>query len=570
MENAIKAIAQKLPRVPLRRLFRLIKAERRDIGLLYLYAIIGGLISLALPLGIQAIFNFVSFGQLITSWVILIVVVIIAVGLSGGLQVLQLTVVEHLQRRIFVNSAFEFAFRIPRLDPKQLKGRYVPELVNRFFDTINVQKSISKLLMDLPQSSLQIFFGLALLSLYHPLFLVFGLVLVALLVLLFRITGPMGLRASLEESKYKYQVAHWLEDLGRSLDLFKTYNHTDLPMERTDKLVQNYLGARKKHFNVLLIKYWMMVVFKLLIIGTLLILGSVLVRNNEINIGQLVASEIIIILLVNSVEKLILSLETVYDVLTALEKIGYVTDMPLDSQDGHGVPVEADRPGFDIKFGNVSLQANTPLPLLRNLNSHIRSGEIVRMGSCNSASVQGLMQILVGYRDDFSGTVAINGVSIKSLNKEEYRKSIAPVFSDREIFDGSILENIIMDAHVLSPAEMAQLMGCLHATGLENFIESQADGLKTRLLPQGEGLAGTIRSKLVLTRALMTEASLLILHSPFRGLNHLEREGFLKYLREHRAGVTTIIVSDNGSYDQFMDAIIDPRCKQPALFPTID
>lgn len=554
----------------MRRLFRLIRAERRDIGLLYLYAIIGGLISLALPLGIQAIFNFVSFGQLVTSWFVLMLVVIVAVGMSGGLQVMQLIVVEHIQRRIFVNSAFEFAYRIPRLDTSKLSGRYVPELVNRFFDTVSVQKSISKLLMDLPSSSLQIFFGLALLSLYHPLFLVFGLVLVALLALLFRVTGPMGLRASLEESKYKYKVAHWLEDLGRSLDLFKVYNHTDLPIERTDGLVDSYLNARKKHFSVLLVKYWMMVLFKLLIIGTLLVLGSILVRNNEINIGQLVASEIVIILLINSVEKLILSLETVYDVLTALEKIGYVTDMELDSPEGHSVPVRPNENGYDLKFANLSLHPNKPTPLLRNLNADIRSGEVVRMGSCNSASVQALLQILVGYREDFSGTVTVNGVSIKSINKEEYRKRVAPMFSDRELFDGTILENIVMDSRSLSAHEMGQLMGCMQATGLESFIERQVDGLKTRLLPQGEGLPGSIRSKLVLTRALITDANLLILHSPFRGLNHQERERFLSYLREHRKGVTAIIVSDNNNYDHYMDAIIDPQCTEPALFPTID
>lgn len=559
------------PKNPITRLLRLLKAERKDIGLLYLYAIFAGIISLSLPLGVQAIFNFVSFGKLITSWIILMVVVISGLGAGGVLQVLQLTIVESIQRRVFVHSAFEFAFRIPKLAPSVLQGRYVPELVNRFFDTLNVQKGLAKLLMDLPSSFLQIVFGLILLSLYHPLFLVFGLAMSLLLAALFRFTLPQGLRASLEESKYKYQVAHWLEDLGRSLDLFKLFNHTNLPLERTNKLVDGYLGARKKHFSVLLVKYWMLVVFKVIIIGTLLILGSILVQRNEINMGQLVASEIVIILLTNSIEKLVLSLETVYDVLTALEKIGYVTDMDLEEEEGHAIPPNAQKmTGFDIRINDLQMYTPTGLRLLDHFSAHIRPGEIVRLSGCSSASTQGLLEALIAYRTDYGGNIAINGISLKSLSLDAYRKAIAPVFSDREIFDGTLLENIMVDARKLGEEEMSRLMNVLKAVGLDQFVEVNEDGLETRLMPQGEQLAGSIRRKIVLSRALMTKSSLIILHSPFGGLTQNESKDVLNFIRVHQPGITVIIASDNDRFDDRMDAILDPQCSQTAYFPTID
>ena len=162
----------------------LLKPEKREIGIIYLYAIFAGILNLSLPLGIQAIIGFVMAGMVSTSWIILVVIVVIGVALAGGLQIMQLYMTEILQQRIFTRSSFEFAFRIPKFKMEALRNFYPPELINRFFDTISVQKGLSKILIEFSSSVLQIFFGLVLLSFYHPFFVVFAFVVLGLIFLI--------------------------------------------------------------------------------------------------------------------------------------------------------------------------------------------------------------------------------------------------------------------------------------------------------------------------------------------------------------------------------------------------
>jgi ABC-type bacteriocin/lantibiotic exporter with double-glycine peptidase domain len=221
-----------------KRFFRLVHNERVDIQNIIIFAVFSGLINLSLPLGIQAIINFLNAGEISTSWAILLIFVIVGVALVGFLQIKQLAITETIEQRVFAKAAFDFAFRIPRIKQDAVQNKYVPELVNRFFEILTVQKGLSKILIDFSSAALQIIFGLILLSLYHPMFILLGIGLVLLLYIIFRITGPAGLRTSLEESKYKFEVAHWLEEIGRTMNTFKLIGNSELPIKRTDELVK--------------------------------------------------------------------------------------------------------------------------------------------------------------------------------------------------------------------------------------------------------------------------------------------------------------------------------------------
>ncbi len=142
---------------------------------------LNGLIQLSLPLGIQAIISFVLGGAISTSLIIMIALVVLGVFLNGMLKVNQMRLIEKVQQKIFVRYSFEFAERIPKLNLQSVDSYYLPELVNRFFDTVTLQKGISKLLLDIPAATIQIIFGLLLLSFYHPVFIFFGLMLILII-----------------------------------------------------------------------------------------------------------------------------------------------------------------------------------------------------------------------------------------------------------------------------------------------------------------------------------------------------------------------------------------------------
>ena len=250
---------------PFQKFIAMLAEDRRDILYLYLYALFYALVNLSLPLGVQAIVGLIQAGTVSTSWVILSALVTIGVIVGGILQVLQLSISEILQQRIFTRAAFEFTYRIPRFQNQSIRGTYPPELINRFFDTLNVQKGLSKMLMDFSASTLQIVIGLILLATYHPFFITFGLALIALLAAILYYTGPRGLESSMKESTFKYKIAHWLKEIARTMDTFKRAGHTELPLEKTDHLVEQYLIHRKKHWKVLIFQYANIVGFKALV-----------------------------------------------------------------------------------------------------------------------------------------------------------------------------------------------------------------------------------------------------------------------------------------------------------------
>ncbi len=324
------------PPSPLQRLIRLLANDKKDIGYIYLYALVTGLISLSLPLGIQAVFNLVSGGVIFSSVYLLIGVVILGVLITGLLLVAQMALVEVLQQRVFVKAAFEFTYRLTRIQSDAFSGYHPPELMNRFFDVITIQKGLPKLLIDLTGAAVQIIFGLILLSAYHPVFVGFGIFVVVVILLISWLYGPGGIRTSLEESKYKYKVVGWLEEIAGDLPAYRTRRTKEETINRMDDLVANYIHHRNRHFSVLKRFFYSAVAFKTVITGGLLILGTTLVVGRQMSLGQFVAAELIIVLITSSVDKLMSGIDTVFDMLTAVEKIGYVTDMPLDEIDSIG------------------------------------------------------------------------------------------------------------------------------------------------------------------------------------------------------------------------------------------
>ena len=303
------------------RFFSLLRLERRDILQVIYFAIFSGVLSLSLPLGIQAIINLIQGAQISNSWVILVVVVTIGVGFMGALQIMQIRIIETIQQRIFTRSSFELANRFPQINAQYDR----PELANRFFDTLGIQKGLSKILIDIPLVVIQIVFALILLSLYHPLFIIFGVVLVTLMLFVFRFTVRQGIETSIEESKQKYKVARWIQNVADSSV------SQEKAVAENNVLLKEYLAARESHFSVIRLQLIKMTSFKVIITAGLLIIGGGLVLNQQMNIGQFVAAELIIILVIAAVEKLITSLETLYDTLTSIEKLGQVIDMANDT-----------------------------------------------------------------------------------------------------------------------------------------------------------------------------------------------------------------------------------------------
>jgi ABC-type bacteriocin/lantibiotic exporter with double-glycine peptidase domain len=535
--------------VPVKRLWALLVEEQKNIYPIFFYAVLSGIIVLTLPLGIQAILNFILGGRLSTSWFLLVFLVTMALAFGGFLQVSQLYLVEKLQQRIFAKSAFEFAYRIPRFKLSALIGKYPPELINRFFDTMNIQKGMVKLLVDASTAIIQIFFGLLLLSVYHPFFVAFSLVLIFFVYLLFRATSPRGMQTSLKESSSKYEMAFWLEEMARTLGTFKLAGYIDLPQQKVDQLAENYLTNRKAHFRVLIQQYTIMIGFKVLIVGTLLVTGSLLLINQEISVGQFVAAEVIIILVLGSIEKLILVLDTVYDTLTATEKVGQIFDIELEKQSGKFT--EEVTP-FKLEFKNLYFKyPNTENDVLKGINLVIPAGQkVVITGSIGSGKST-LLHLIGGLYDNYQGKIFVNDVSLDLYNIKALRAKIADSKSFQSIFRGTIAENITLGA----PRDFGiGLKKVLEITRLDEYVKTLPDGDQTMMLPEGMMIPNDVIRKVVLARSIFMQPQLLLLESSIINLQGDEKTRLLDFIFQQK--YTIIAVSSDDETMQRADRIL--------------
>lgn len=534
---------------PIGRILRVLKLEKKEITAVYFYAILSGVVNLSLPLGIQSIISFVLGGSISTSLVILIILVCLGVLFNGLLSVNQMRLIEKVQQKLFVRYSFEYANRIPKLNLQSVDRYYLPELVNRFFDTISLQKGIAKLLLEIPAASIQIIFGTLLLSFYHPVFIVFSAVLILLVTIILYYTSPRGMATSLKESDYKYQVAGWLEELARVIRSFKFSKGTMLNLRKTDDLVTGYLGARTEHFRVLMFQYWTLIIFKLLITAAMLIVGSVLLINQQLNLGQFIAAEIVILLVINSVEKLITNLDKVYDVLTSVEKLGKITDQPVDDDGKIMLPVKAE--GVSIHVQNLKFSYDST-PVLKDISFHIEPGQKVAIVGDDGSGKSTLLRVLSGAYVEYEGGILIDNVPLRNYHSDSLRQRTGILLSQQDIFHGTILENITMGNKEVSPNEVMLLS---EKIGLKNFLEEQHSGFETMLDPVGKRLSRNIIQKILLLRALVHEPRLLLLEEPWTSLDDVHSSAIRDYLLADKA-CTILVATDDDAFIRKCDKVL--------------
>lgn len=530
---------------PIERFKSLIKLDKKDIYQIILYSIFGGLISLTLPLGVQSIVNFLQAGKISTSWIVLVIIVVIGVILVGVFKIMQFRISENLQQKIFVRSSIEFAYRFPKIKFEELYNKYPPELANRFFDTISVQKGISKLLLDMSTAFLQILFGLLLLSLYHTFFIGFGIILGFLLYVIFKSNYAIGLNTSLRESNYKYKVAHWIQEIARNHLSFKNKELFSFSLNKNDELVSEYISYREKHFTVLRRQFVQLVGFKTLITAGLLVIGGILVINQQMNIGQFVAAEIVILTIITAVEKLFGGLELFYDVLTSLEKIGYVVDLELeDCSKSKKFKIEEDYLNIELK--NISYKyPNSDNLILNNVNLTINQGDKIILSGKNGSGKTSLLRIIAKVLTPSSGNILINDVNHNKINIDEYRNKIGHIYFNTGTFEGTILENISFNLPSITKAEISKVLKIVKLT---EFINNLPEGLETMLYTQGKQINSSAIQKILLARILLMNPKIILLEDALSKVEPEQSKEIFDYLMSSENPATLIYISNDNSF----------------------
>jgi ATP-binding cassette subfamily B protein len=534
-----------------RKLFQYITKEKRDVASIYVYAILNGLVMLSIPLGIQAIVGFVMGASMVTSLYILIGFVVLGTWLAGYFRIKVMQIIEKIQQKIFVENAIEFAEKLPRVNLSSTKKYYLPELVNRFFDTQNLQKGISKLLLEIPTALIQIIFGILLLSFYHPWFLVFGALVIIIVVLIFRFTMDSGIKSSNEESDKKYEVASWLEDIAGAVKTFKINSKTDIHLSGVDNRVLSYLDHRTSHFKVLLFQYKTIIGFKVVITLLVLAIGTYLMVNQELNIGAFIAAEIVVLSIMTAVEKLIISLESYYDAITSLTKLNKVTEL-TEEANGEIIP-DLQPDGMEVEFRDIAFSYNSLKPILHNLSFTIPENTITVINGKLGSGKSLLLNMMAGFYQPTAGTMLFDKIPLKNIDKVALRDKIGLYLEDMTIIKGTLQENILMGRNDFSAEEILELSENM---GIENLPSQFSNGLFTDLSETDTELSFSAKKKILLLRAMLGRKRLLLLEDPLDGMNKEFKAKMKSYLTKVKSNTTVVIVSENEELIQIADQLL--------------
>jgi ABC-type bacteriocin/lantibiotic exporter with double-glycine peptidase domain len=518
--------------------------DKSDLLVLGVYTVIIGVLGLATPLTVQALVNSIAYGT-VQPLIVLAFLMFLGLLAAGGLSLLQLSLIEAIQQRLFARLALRIARKIILSTSRAVSGVYTPELANRFFDVLTVQKSLAKLLLDGLTAVLQALVGLIILSFYDHGGLLVGFDLLILLFVGFIIfpLGIGGLKTSLAESAEKYKVAGWLEDLARCRGSFKVHAAPLFLFERAEKRVKGWLYERRKHFSVTIRQEAGNQLFQAFASAGVLAIGGYLVVQQEILLGQLVAAQLIVGQVLKAIDKLVRQSETFYDLLTGLDKTGYLTDLETETEGGVLLP-DSDIRGAAVTLHEVRFSYGTGQEVLRGLDITLQPGERVSLVGASGAGKSTIAALLVGLETPTHGLIAINGIELSGVDKNHLRQMVSVVGYDEAIFEGTMEENIRVGRTHLTPEEIAT---ALRIAQLEGDIMAMPNGLQTQLLSGGSNLSRGQIQRVLIARAIVDEPDLLILDEAFTAVDERTTLAILDALFDIENNWTIIDISHDGS-----------------------
>ncbi|WP_051906846.1 ATP-binding cassette domain-containing protein [Methylomarinum vadi] len=428
-----------------------------------------------------------------------------------------------IQRRIFIGVSTDLAQRLPRVDSEVYDRHNGAELVNRFFDVVTIQKAGATLLLSGLATVLQALVGLLVLAAYHPLLLVFDVVLSGLIAFVLFVLGRNAIDTAVEESKAKYALAAWLETVARNMLTFKSAGGPEFARQRSDELAHTYLANRKRHYRVVLRQTIGAVALHAVAGTSLLAIGGLLVIEGQLTLGQLVAAELIVSGVLSSFAKFGKQLEGFYDLMAGVDKLGHLLDLPLERQGGEKIDRDM---AAELKVTDLSFAYHSKHALIDGLSFSLPAGENLALLCPSGGGKTTLADLLGGLRLPSGGRIELNGVDLCDLSLQTLRRQVA-IVNRREVIEDSVLENVRLGRGEIDNTEIRQV---LEQLGLLHELKCLPEGLHSEITAAGTPLASSQLSRLLIARALVGRPNLLVIDGILDDLDEMTREQIYRVL----------------------------------------
>ncbi len=510
---------------PLSRLLSLLQPDRGDVFAIMIFSVVVGILGLATPLAVESLVNTVAFNRYVQPVVVLAIILFVFLAFAGSLSIIKAIEAEIIQRRLFVRVALDLGHRLSNVNQPALDGQHGPELVNRFLEIVTLQKAVASMLLDGITLAISVVIGMVVLAVYHPFLLGFDLALLGLMAFMFFVLGRGAIKSSIKESKEKYHMVAWLQNVVANPTAFRLHGGDIFAMDRTDKIAADYLDNRRTHFLILLRQIVFAISVEVFASVALLTIGGWLVIHNQLTLGQLVAAELIVAVIVGAFAKMGKHLENYYDLMASIDKLGAILDLPESSVGGHDLfrrdgPLQVEIRELAIEVGdrNVLSGFSATLPA---------GGSVLLVGPPGSGKST-LLETIATLRPPSSGSFEVNGIDLRRIDQAHFVRNIGYA-RQIEIFDGTVVENVDLHRPEITATDV---QWALQFVGLEAEIRGFAESIDTPLVSGGQPLSTTQAARLMIARAIVARPPLLLIDGLLDGLPLETAEEIISRLHE--------------------------------------
>lgn len=490
-----------------RSFFDLLSRERSQVYSVLSLAVAVNLFLLAIPLAIQTAVNQFTLHLYSQPTIFLLLAFLALLLVSSMMRAAQTRLVEFLQRRLFADSVIELVRVVPELKPGVSHSPRPQVLAPMFFESISIQKSMASILIDGFQLGLQTVLGLLLISFYHPLFFAYSFFLGFSIFLVVYVLGKGAMDAALLESKKKYSVLDWIDEVAVKALLFRGERARVFAENRAAGLLADYFSARSKYFKFLYQQEVGLLLISVLASVILLGVGGFLVVRDTLSIGQLVATEIIITNILLGLFKFSKLLGAWYSATVAAGKMDERGLVGLrEAFDGDLEVPETGANDWKLEALTYHPEGTRQI-LFRDLNLSFASGSRVAVLAPNGAGKTSLFQLMLGFNRPDSGAILLDGHRVTSYDPASLRNQVM-LLRDTEVFSGTVFENIALGREGVTP-EMAT--EALMQLGAWNSVQNAVGGIEGMIRSDGKPLSNTPVRMLMLARAMIQRPTTLIL-----------------------------------------------------------
>ncbi len=538
--------------------FDILRPEANFYWLAAVYGVGISLLSLATPISVQMLINTIANTAMRAPLVMLALTLFGLLLISSMLYALRVHLMEIFARRFYARMVAEISLISVYAQNPFFSDVKKGSLFNRYFDVVYVQTAIPILFIGGFTTLLQIGVGFVLVSLYHPYFLGFTLVMVALMWLVWLVWGARALRTGVDVSHAKHATAAWLDTIGGSNGFFKSQRRIDYALDKTDDYTRKYIVDRKRHFRHLFSQTIAFLVMYAAASAALLGLGGWLVIENELTLGQLVAAELVLSAAFVGVSQLGSYLGYFYDLFAAVEEISQFYDVEQEQPKGAD---PFDGPDHSIVMQSVRGQARHETA---QFDLEIPSGAII-MAAASQHGVQRLFTNLLKMHVLPEGGIAtLGGIDMKAIEAHHLRKNVH-VLDRPSIVEMTIREYLALSCPDTAPQRM---LGALETVGLSRTIAMLEKGLDTPLAATGYPLSAVELQQLKLANALLERPRILVLSRLF---DLLEPEPIARAVAELRAqAYSTVIYFSGRRIDLGFDRFLLLEAQQQTYHDTFD